>query len=183
MADVGSTELVQRSGIASQGTTAKEGTALNRKPTIVIPVALWPSGSFDTPGIPPIWTCPRLQNSLAVPQYLRSLPAHPQRLMRSQMPAGVAAKAKLLPPGGEDQPVDLGGRVARGEPSVRGSYVCIGVEEMVVAAISHRVVHPQAALDGPERYRSGDADDRDVLAVGAADTVDSAQGADAVRHK
>jgi indolepyruvate decarboxylase len=36
---------------------------------------------------------------------------------------------------------------------------------------------------GPERYRSGDADDRDLLAVGAADAVDRAERADAVRHQ
>jgi hypothetical protein len=48
----------------------------------------------------------------------------------------------LLSPGGEDQPVDLNGRVARGKPSVRGSYVCVGVEEMVVAPVGHRVVPP-----------------------------------------
>src|SRR5262249_25275593 len=34
-----------------------------------------------------------------------------------------------------------------------------------------------------ERYRSADADNRDVLAVGAGDTVDRTQGANAVRHK
>jgi hypothetical protein len=33
----------------------------------------------------------------------------------------------------------------------------------------------QDHIDGPERYRSGDADDRDMLAVGACDTVDHTQ--------
>ena len=54
---------------------------------------------------------------------------------------------------------------------------------MVPGTISHRVVHPKATVDGPERYRSADANDRDVLAVGAGDTIDRAQGADAVRHQ
>jgi hypothetical protein len=37
--------------------------------------------------------------------------------------------------------------------------------------------------DGPERYRSSDAADRNVVAIGAADTIDRAQGADAVHHQ
>jgi hypothetical protein len=59
----------------------------------------------------------------------------------------------------------------------------VGVEEVVKAPVGHCVVHPQTALDGPERYGSGDADDRHVLAVGAANTVDRAQGADAICHQ
>ena len=66
---------------------------------------------------------------------------------------------------------------------MRGGHVCIGIEEVVIGPVGHSVVHPQATVDGPERYRSGDADDRDVLAIGAADTVDRAQGADTVRHQ
>src|SRR5262249_36023546 len=66
---------------------------------------------------------------------------------------------------------------------VRGGYMRVGIEEVVKAPVGHRVVHPQAAVNGPERYRSGDADDRDVLAIGAGDTVDRAQSADAVRRE
>jgi hypothetical protein len=66
---------------------------------------------------------------------------------------------------------------------VRGSHMCICVEEVVEAPVRHRMMHSQAAVDGPERYRSGDADDRDMLAVGAADPVDCAERADAVRHQ
>jgi hypothetical protein len=61
--------------------------------------------------------------------------------------------------------------------------VCEGIEEVIIAAVGHRVVHPQAAFDGPERYRSRDTDYRDVLAVGAADTVDRTERADAVRYQ
>ena len=79
--------------------------------------------------------------------------------------------------------LSIGGRVAWGKPSVRGGDVRVGVEEVVIGPVGHCVVHPQATVDGPERYRSGDADDRDVLAVGAANTVDRAERADAVRHQ
>src|SRR4029450_692442 len=54
---------------------------------------------------------------------------------------------------------------------------------MVPRPIGHRMVHPEAAVERLEWYRSGDADDGDVLAVGAADTVDGAQRADAVGHE
>jgi hypothetical protein len=57
------------------------------------------------------------------------------------------------------------------------------VDEVVIAPIGYCEVHPQATVDGSQRYRSGDADDRHVLAVGAADTVDRAQGADAICHQ
>src|SRR5215813_11415491 len=90
---------------------------------------------------------------------------------------------EFLPPGSKDQPVDLSGRVAWSEPGVRGGHMCVGVEEMVISPVGHRVVHPQATVDRPEWYRSGDANDRDVLAVGAADTVDRGERADAVRHE
>jgi hypothetical protein len=66
---------------------------------------------------------------------------------------------------------------------VRDSYVCVGVEEMVIAPVGHRMVHPEAAFYRPERYRSGDADDRDMLAVRAAHAIDRAERADAVRHQ
>jgi hypothetical protein len=66
---------------------------------------------------------------------------------------------------------------------VRGGDLCVGIKEVVVGPVGHCVMHPEATVDGPERYRSSDADDRDVLATGAADTVDRAQGADAVRHQ
>jgi len=89
----------------------------------------------------------------------------------------------ILPPGGEDQPVDLDGRVARGEPGVRGSHMRVGVEEMVIAPVGHGVVHPQATVDGSERYRPGDADDRHMLAIGSADAVDRAERADAICHQ
>src|SRR5262249_43013650 len=59
----------------------------------------------------------------------------------------------------------------------------VRVQKMVPVSVGHRVVHSQATIDGPERYRSGDADDRDVLAIGAADTVDRGERADAVRHE
>src|SRR5262249_36991446 len=81
---------------------------------------------------------------------------------------------ELFPPGGEDQPVDLGGRVAWSEPRVRRGHVRIGVEEVVIVPVGHRVVHPQATVDGPEWYRSGDANDWDVFAIGSADTIDRA---------
>jgi hypothetical protein len=90
---------------------------------------------------------------------------------------------ELLPPRGEDQPVDLGGRIAWGEPNVRGGDVCVGIEKVIIGPIGHCVMHPQATVDRPERYRSSNADDRDVLAIGAADTVDRAQRAHAVRHQ
>jgi hypothetical protein len=66
------------------------------------------------------------------------------------------------------------GGAARGEPSVRGGDLCVGIKEVVVGPVGHCVMHPEATVDGPERYRSADANDRDVLAVGAGDTVDRA---------
>ena len=48
----------------------------------------------------------------------------------------------------------------RGVSLACASYVCVGVQEMGIAPVRHRVVHPQAAFYGPQRYRSGDADDR-----------------------
>src|SRR5262245_2766077 len=53
---------------------------------------------------------------------------------------------------------------------------------MVPAPVGHRMVHAKATVDGPEWYRSGDADDGDMLAIRASDTVDGAQWADPVRH-
>jgi hypothetical protein len=59
--------------------------------------------------------------------------------------------------------------------------MCGGVEEVVRGPIGHRMMHPEATVDRPERYRSSDADDRDVVAIGAADIIDRAQGTNAVR--
>jgi hypothetical protein len=66
---------------------------------------------------------------------------------------------------------------------VRGSHGCVGVEKMVLSPVGQRIVHLEATLNGPKRYRACDADDWNVLAVGAADTVDSAQSAHAVGYE
>jgi hypothetical protein len=83
-----------------------------------------------------------------------------------------ACPLEASPPRREDQPVDLDGRVAPREPSVRGGDMCEGVEEVVIGPIGHRVMQSEATLDGPERYRSSDADDQNVVAIGAGDTID-----------
>ena len=62
----------------------------------------------------------------------------------------------------------------RGVSLVRRSDVCVGFEEVVIGPVGHCVVHPETTVDRPERYRTSDADDRDMLAIGAADTVDRA---------
>jgi hypothetical protein len=54
---------------------------------------------------------------------------------------------------------------------------------VVKTPVGHCVVHPEATVDGPERYRSRDANDRDMLAVRAADAVDGAERTDAVGNQ
>jgi intracellular sulfur oxidation DsrE/DsrF family protein len=40
-------------------------------------------------------------------------------------------------------------------------------EEVIKAPVGHCVMHHEATVDGPERYRSSDTDGRNVLAIGA----------------
>jgi hypothetical protein len=87
---------------------------------------------------------------------------------------------ELEQPGGPQHPVDLGHRVLRGDPRLRGGHLRVGADELVPAAVGERVVHQPVLLARHQRQAAADADDGNVLAVRPGDPVDRAQRADPV---
>lgn len=87
---------------------------------------------------------------------------------------------EFAPPSREDEPVNLGGHVVGPQLRLRDRHLRENPQEVVSSPIGKGVVHHQTALGGSERRRAADADYGNVLAAGARDAVEGAQGPDTV---